>query len=117
MLDQQLDYNAEERVLGRQVGDDLFAGNVSLRVILMLLRTDESTRALVRAVVSTRQVTPEAWDVIKDQLQRHGAVELAYQRSVTYAEEAKRAITAAFGPSAERESLVALCDYVLSRDR
>ncbi|MBP6716193.1 MAG: polyprenyl synthetase family protein [Acidobacteria bacterium] len=117
IVDDVLDYTAEERVLGKPIGGDLREGKVTLPVIFMLQRTDESTRALVRDVVSTRQVTPEAWDVIKDQLQRHGAVELAYQRSVTYAEEAKRAITAAFGPSAERESLVALCDYVLSRDR
>jgi len=117
IVDDVLDYTADERALGKPIGGDLREGKVTLPVIFMLQRADESTRALVREVVTTRQVTPEAWKVIKDQLVKHGAVEQAYQRSVTYAEEAKRALIAAFPPSVERESLVSLCDYVLSRDR
>lgn len=117
IVDDVLDYTAEEEALGKPIGGDLREGKVTLPVIFMLQKADDSTRALVREVVTSRQVTPEAWKVIKDQLTRHGAVEQAYQRSVTYATEAKRAMTSAFPPSAERESLVALCDYVLSRDR
>ena len=117
IVDDVLDYTADERALGKPIGGDLREGKVTLPVIFMLQRTDEATRALVRDVVSSRQVTPEAWTIIRDQLVRHGAVELAYQRSVSYAEAAKQALTAVFPPSAERESLVSLCDYVLSRDR
>ncbi len=117
IIDDVLDYTADERALGKPIGGDLREGKVTLPVIFMLQRADDSTRALVREVVTTRQVTPEAWKVIKDQLIRHGAVDQAYQRSVAYAEDAKRALIGAFPPSVERESLVSLCDYVLSRDR
>lgn len=117
IVDDVLDYTADERALGKPIGGDLREGKVTLPVIFMLQKADESTRNLVREVVSSRIVTQEAWDVIKGELVRHGAVEQAYQRSVTYAEDAKRALIGAFAPSPERESLVALCDYVLSRDR
>jgi octaprenyl-diphosphate synthase len=117
IVDDVLDYTADERALGKPIGGDLREGKVTLPVIFMLQRADDPTRALVREVVTTRQVTPEAWKVIKDQLVLHGAVEEAYDRAVGYAQEAKRAITGAFAPSVERESLTALCDYVLSRDR
>jgi octaprenyl-diphosphate synthase len=117
IVDDVLDYTSEERILGKPIGGDLREGKVTLPVIFMLQKADAATRALVREVVTSRQVTPEAWAVIKDQLAGTGAVEEAYQRSVTYAAEAKRAITSAFAPSTEREALVALCDYVLSRDR
>ena len=46
-----------------------------------------------------------------------GASTLARPAVAALIEEAKRAIIAAFPPSVERESLVSLCDYVLSRDR
>jgi hypothetical protein len=36
---------------------------------------------------------------------------------VTYAEQAKALLGNAFAPSAERDGLIALADYVLNRDR
>jgi len=117
IADDVLDYTAEEEKLGKPIGGDLREGKITLPVIFMLQKTDDATRALVKEVVTSREVTPESWKIIKDELLRHGSVEQAYQRSVTYATEANRAMTTAFPPSAERDSLVALCDYVLSRDR
>ncbi len=117
IVDDVLDYTAEERNLGKPIGGDLREGKVTLPVILMLQRTDDTTRALVREVVTSRQVTPDAWATIKSELARHGVLEATYQKSVAYAEEAKRNLTTAFPPSVERDALVALCDYVISRDR
>lgn len=117
IVDDVLDYTAEERNLGKPIGGDLREGKVTLPIILMLQRTDEATRALVRDVVVTRQVTPEAWAAIKTELNRHGTLEATFQRAVGYAEEAKRVLSAAFPASTERQSLISLCDYVISRDR
>ena len=47
---------------------------------------------------------------------RHASIDYAYRRAVEFAERAKKPLYA-FPPSAERDALLALPDYVLSRDR
>ena len=49
-------------------------------------------------------------------LQAHRSIEYANQRAVEFAERAKKSLHA-FPPSSERDALLALPDYVLSRDR
>jgi octaprenyl-diphosphate synthase len=117
IVDDVLDYTAEESALGKPIGGDLREGKVTLPVILLLQRTEPDVFALIQDVVTTRQVTPDAWRTIKDLLVRHGAIDAAFERAVGYAERAKHHLTAAFSPSAERDGLLALTDYVLNRDR
>lgn len=117
IVDDVLDYTAEERNLGKPIGGDLREGKVTLPVILMLQRTDDVVRDLVREAVTGRVVTPEAWGTIQAELGRHGTLDATFERAVRYAREAQRQLTAAFPPSSERDALVALCDYVISRDR
>ena len=90
---------------------------MTLPIILLLQRTDATVLALVQSVVTDRGVSAEGWRTIRDLLTRHHAVDAAYERAVTYGDRAKRGLIGAFPPSVERESLVALTDYVLNRDR
>jgi len=117
IVDDLLDFTGEQESLGKPIGGDLREGKVTLPVILLLKRTEPDVFALIQDVVTTRQVTPEVWRTIKDLLARHGAIDAAFERAVGYAERAKHHLTSAFGPSAERDGLVALTDYVLNRDR
>ena len=50
-------------------------------------------------------------------LARHGVVDAAFDRAVTYARRAKQQLAGAFPPSTERDGLLALTEYVLNRDR
>jgi geranylgeranyl pyrophosphate synthase len=47
---------------------------------------------------------------------RHRSIDYAYCRAVEFAERAKKLLHV-FPPSSERDALLALPDYVLSRDR
>ena len=82
-----------------------------------LWRRRAEAAALVHGVIADGQVTPETWRTIKDLLARHGAIDAAFERAVTHATLAKTGLAAAFPPSAERDGLISLADYVLSRDR
>jgi len=117
IVDDVLDYMAEESALGKPIGGDLREGKVTLPVILLLQRTGPDVSAMIQSVVSDGQVSPETWRTIKDLLHRHGAVEAAFERAVTYGERAKQHLTDAFPSSQPRDGLLALVDYVLSRDR
>jgi octaprenyl-diphosphate synthase len=117
IVDDVLDYVAEESALGKPIGGDLREGKVTLPIILLLQRTGPDVQALIQGVVTDGHVSVEAWAQIKDLLRRHGAVEAAFERAVSYATRAKHCLVSAFPASAERDGLVALADYVLSRDR
>ena len=116
LVDDLLDYTADAAALGKPVGGDLREGKVTLPVILLLRSGGAEADSLIRSIVADRNVSPDQWREIGRLLREHGVTELAYKRAVEYASRAK-ACLAAFPPSREREALLSLPDYVLSRDR
>ena len=117
IVDDVLDYMADETALGKPIGGDLREGKVTLPIILLLQRSGPEAAQLIHAVVADGQVTPEKWRAIKDLLALHGAVDSAFERAVEHATKAKESLAAAFSPSPERDGLLALADYVINRDR
>jgi octaprenyl-diphosphate synthase len=117
IVDDVLDYTADERVLGKPIGGDLKEGKVTLPIIYLLQRAGAEADTIVREAVASRQVTPDAWRRLKELLVRSGAVDAAFARAVEFAGAAKAQLAASFPPSVERDGLMALTDYVLSRDR
>ena len=117
IVDDVLDYVADQTALGKPLGGDLREGKVTLPVILLLQRTGPDVAAMVRKVIADGEVDPGTWQTIKDLLRSEGAIEAAFERAVTYAARAKRHLLNAFPSSPERDGLVALADYVVNRDR
>jgi octaprenyl-diphosphate synthase len=117
IVDDLLDYTADESSLGKPIGGDLREGKVTLPIILLRDRAGADVTAMLHEIVATRSVTPESWRTIRDLLVRHGALDAAYERALDYATRARTELTRAFPPSPDRDSLVALADYVLGRDR
>jgi octaprenyl-diphosphate synthase len=116
LVDDLLDYTADESALGKPVGGDLREGKVTLPIILLLQRGGDEADRLIRTVVADRAVTKDQWREIVRLLREHRAPQLAYGKALEYATRAKNAMDV-FPPSRERDALVALTDYVLSRDR
>lgn len=117
IVDDVLDFTADEAALGKPIGGDLREGKVTLPIILLLERTGADVRSLVQDVVTNRTVSADRWRTIRDLLARHRAIDAAYERAVDYADRAKSSLLNAFPASVERDGLIALTDYVLSRDR
>jgi octaprenyl-diphosphate synthase len=115
LVDDLLDYTADETSLGKPIGSDLREGKVTLPIITLLGR-DGSAAELVRQVVRERRVTSEEWRVLRRLLEETGATDEAYRRAVEYARLAQQQLEA-FPPGRERDALLALPDYVLLRDR
>jgi octaprenyl-diphosphate synthase len=117
IVDDVLDYVADEQALGKPIGGDLREGKVTLPVILLLQKTGPEVTEMVRKVVADGQIDPETWRTLKEMLRREGAIDAAFERAVVYASRAKQHMLGAFPSSPERDGLVALTDYVVSRDR
>ena len=116
LVDDLLDYTADQVALGKPIGGDLREGKVTLPIIFLLQRGGEEADRLIRTIVQERAVSPEQWRDLLGMLREHRATALAYERAVEYANRAKSCLVA-FPPSRERDALMALPDYVLARDR
>jgi len=116
IVDDLLDYTADEAVLGKPIGSDLREGKVTLPIIRLLQRAPARAGEVIRRVVAERQVTPDDWREIRRLLAEHRASESAFDTAVEHARKAQQCLEA-FAPSAERDALFALPEYVLSRDR
>jgi octaprenyl-diphosphate synthase len=116
LVDDVLDFTADQEILGKPIGGDLREGKVTLPIIYLLQRADGSASDLVRRIVRDRSVTPEAWRTVTQLLADHCATDAAYRRAVDHATAAKHCLNV-FPPTPERDALVALPDYLLSRDR
>jgi octaprenyl-diphosphate synthase len=116
LVDDLLDYTADESVLGKPIGSDLREGKVTLPVIYLLERAGAPARDLVGTVVRDRTVSREQWNELRHLLAEHQATGSASRQAQHYASLAQQHLTT-FPPSAERDALMALPDYILSRDR
>ena len=116
LVDDLLDYTADAAALGKPVGGDLREGKVTLPVIHLLRRGGTEPDQLIREVVRDRTVSPEQWREITRLLREQRSLEFSYERAVEYGNRAKDCLSV-FPQGREREALMALTDYVLSRDR
>ncbi len=116
LVDDVLDLTGQREVVGKPVGSDLREGKVTLPVIRLLSQSPDGIGDLVRDVVRTHDISPEQWRELTNALRDCGAVDYAMRRAQSYADKARRPLYV-FPPSPEREALLALPDYILSRDR
>jgi octaprenyl-diphosphate synthase len=89
---------------------------MTLPLIHLLQQPGHRGSDIVREIIASRTANNEQWSELLSLLGDHRSIEYASRRAVEYAERAKKQL-AAFPRSSEREALLALPDYVLSRDR
>jgi octaprenyl-diphosphate synthase len=116
LVDDLLDFTGDAAALGKPIGADLREGKMTLPLIHLLQQGDEVGERIVRDIIHRRSATEEQWDRLLRILREHRSIDYAYRRAIDYGERAKKPLYA-FPPSAERDALLALPDYVLSRDR
>ena len=115
MKDDLLDFTASEKALGKPVGLDLREGKLTLPVIYMLEGGDAEVRAKVESVIEDRGFDRVTHAEIVALARRTGALARAEGLAEQQA-EAARAALASFKPSAERDALLTLPDFILARD-
>ncbi len=116
LVDDLLDLTGREEVLGKPIASDLREGKLTLPLIHLVQQGGPHVRTLVADVVRDRQLTPERWQEIAACLSEHRSLDYAYRKATEFGARAKASL-AALPASPEREGLMALADYVLSRDR
>jgi octaprenyl-diphosphate synthase len=117
IVDDLLDFTGDAEAVGKPIASDLREGKVTLPLIHLLQHDRSGAGArIVRDVIAARNATPEQWHDLLRCLKEHASIDYAYRKAVDFTERAKKPLYA-FPPSSERDALLALPDYVLSRDR
>ena len=117
LVDDLLDFTGDAQAVGKPLASDLREGKVTLPLIHLLRQSNDGEGSrIVRDAIASHSVSPEQWNVLLRMLKEHASIDYAYRRAVEYAERAKQPLYA-FPSSSERDALLALPDYVLSRDR
>jgi octaprenyl-diphosphate synthase len=113
IADDVLDYVADAGTLGKNIGDDLAEGKVTLPLIYALERADPAQAAHIRHAIETGGL--DALDAILAAIRGSGAVARARIRAQGYAAAAKAALST-LPQTTARAALEALADYALQRD-
>lgn len=88
LIDDVLDFEASEAVLGKPVGNDLREGKATLPLILALQSCTRAERQQVETVVRDRGYTAVSLGRILEILDRYGAIERVRRRAMQYCEAA-----------------------------
>src|SRR5262245_10093668 len=115
LVDDLLDFTADEKVLGKPVANDLREGKLTLPAIFMMRRAGARGAEVVSRVLEDRGFERVSRDEIVRLARECGALEEARTLAERYAERARRDLLA-FERSPYREALAILPDFILSRD-
>ncbi|MEM8799185.1 MAG: polyprenyl synthetase family protein [Pseudomonadota bacterium] len=114
LIDDALDFNANQAELGKSVGDDFREGKITLPVILAYRRGDEEERVFWRRtledVSQSEQDLPRALAL----LAKHNAIEDTVQRATHFGARAKDAL-ALFPDNAAKKALMDIVEFCIAR--
>ncbi|NDG05096.1 MAG: polyprenyl synthetase family protein, partial [Alphaproteobacteria bacterium] len=114
MIDDVLDYSAEQARLGKTVGDDFAEGKMTLPIIVALQRGTEPERDFWRRTLEKRD--QHAGDLAAAQaiLQRHNALETVAKRAQHYATTARHLLDI-FPHSPLKQTLQNIAEFTVQR--
>jgi octaprenyl-diphosphate synthase len=114
LVDDMLDYSAQQAELGKSVGDDFRDGKLTLPVLLALARGDAQERAFWRRTLGDMEQRPGDLERAIALVERRGALSETLKRARAYREIAIGAL-APFRDGAERRALVEAAIFATER--
>jgi octaprenyl-diphosphate synthase len=116
VVDDVLDYGAEQARLGKTVGDDFREGKVTLPVLLAYAAGDEEERVFWRRVIEAQEQNDDDLATAMRLMARRGALAASIRRAEAYGERARDAL-GTFPDCAERRALLGIVDFCIARVR
>ena len=114
LVDDALDYVADQNVLGKEVGDDFREGKITLPVLVAYERGNEADRLFWRRVIEEGQQEAEDFDNAFQRMMTTDAIGVALAYAEDYAEKARKALQV-FPDSVLKGLLYKAVDYSVKR--
>ncbi len=116
LMDDILDYVANEKEFGKSIGHDLEEGKITLPLIETLKRCSAEERTIVGIVVDKEELENGDFEQVLALVTRFGGIEYTVNRAKEYIAAAKSHLEI-FEDSPVRKSLFSLADYVVTRGK
>jgi octaprenyl-diphosphate synthase len=116
LVDDALDYAADQATLGKTVGDDFREGKITLPVLLAYAAGDVAARAFWRRTIEATEQGDADLEHALRLMAACGAIRTTLARAAHFAATAKAAL-AVFADSPWRQVLAEVADYTVSRGR
>ena len=114
LVDDALDYAADQVTLGKTVGDDFREGKITLPVLAAFHAGTPSERAFWCRTIEQSEQTEADLEEALALMERRGALQTTFARARRFADLAQSAL-APFPPSALRTCLHEVADFTVSR--
>nr|WP_254073025.1 polyprenyl synthetase family protein [Acidisphaera sp. S103] len=116
LVDDALDYVADQAVLGKTIGDDFREGKITLPVLVAFLAGDETEKTFWQRTIEALEQTDSDLDHAMRLIAEHGAIRVTLESAQRFVQEAKAAL-AVFPDSPIRRALAGVADYTVQRLR
>lgn len=114
MIDDALDYSGNETELGKQVGDDIAEGKITLPLLFALQQLPSTEQTRLRKLLRQPTRSPAQVETLVEQVRQSGAVEQAHAMAHTEIDLAiEQLAPTPHGPA--RAALIALAQYTRNR--
>lgn len=113
LIDDYLDYRGDASKFGKNIGDDLAEGKLTLPLIVALQQASDTEKKYLKH--SIRQGGRDHIEPVIDIINRHGALAYTKDQAHAFAEEAKRALEPLTESSA-KQALFALTNLTIERN-
>jgi len=112
LVDDVLDFTSTESTLGKPVCSDLKEGKLTLPLIYLMRDGKPEHRELVRDLIRGG----DHGDAVLDLVREYRTADRVLDKAAEYARQAKECLKD-FAPGEARDALMAIPDYIVSRDR
>lgn len=116
MVDDILDYMADEKGLGKTLGKDLDEGKITLPLIHLLGDASAEEAAEVKKIIKEGISDEKDLARVLDLFETHYVIEKSHGIAQELVRAAKSELNL-FPPSAGKDALIGIADYALERDR
>ncbi len=116
LVDDALDYAADESALGKSVGDDFREGKVTMPVLMAFRRGDAAERAFWERTIGRTEQRDGDLATAMELMTGRNAIGGTLDRAMHYARRSRDALTA-FPDSPTRRALGRVADFAVSRSR
>lgn len=116
LMDDALDYVAEQDDFGKEVGHDLFEGKMTLPLIHTYAHASLQEQEEISRIIEAEELTKADLCYVCDLIKLKGGIDYTRQKAVEMIERAKEKLTI-FPDCESHRALLTLADYVVSRNK
>ncbi len=116
LMDDLLDYTSSEEVFGKPVGKDLKEGKITLPLVYFLSELEKGESERLAARFKSQKAYDQDYEDLIGRVRTHGAIERVRSEASEYVTKAGE-LLGHFPDSPERQGLIELGDYILTRRR